>query len=476
MRRGAFRSACALALVASALGCAWLRPKPAWEAPPPPIAEGPVVPADRLHRATLDNGVAVLVLEDHALPRLDIGVVTRRGAGVESLEQAGISDLTLDVMKRGAGDRDALALARAIDEMGASLSASTSWDTASVGIGGLSEDADALFAILADVVRRPRFDPGEVARARSETLASLEREKSDPHTLAARAFARTLYAGHRYGIASEGSPQTVAKLDAAALREWHARLFNPAQSIVYVVGDIRTEDALARVRAQFGDWPAHEGLGTGTAPPAAAPNARRIVVIDRPDQQQATLIIGHEGIARRDPTRIAADVMNDVLGGGGFLSRLMTRVRAENGLAYGVGSGFSMRWHPGPFSVSTSTRVAEAGRVVELVLGELEGMRTHPPTEAELRTAKSYSAGSFVLALETSSAIAASLVDIDAHDLPPDSLDTYRTRLAAVTDDDAAAAATRLLHPDRAAIVAVGPAAELRPQLERFGQVEIATP
>lgn len=450
--------------------------KPAWEQPPAPIVEGPVVPQQRLHRTQLENGLAVLVLEDHSLPRLAAGIVTRRGAGSESVAQAGLASLTLDVMKRGAGDRDALALARAVEEMGAGLSASTGWDSASVGVAGLAEDDARLFAVLADVVLRPRFDAGEIARARAETLAGFEQEKDEPHALSGKQLARLLYDGHRYGVAVDGNAATVAKLEARDLRAFHAQLFTPAQSIAYVVGDVTADEALAQLRAHFGAWPAGTGVERDGPPPDPTPPARRVVIVDRPDLGQASLVLGHEGISRRDPERIAADLMNTVLGGGGFLSRLMSKVRADEGLAYGIGSGFSLRWYPGPFMVSTSTRVAEAGRVVELVLGEMERMKTDPPSDDDLRMAKSFSAGRFVLGLETSAAIASSLVDLDVYGLPPDSLDTYRTRLQKVTQQDVAAAATRLLHPDRIAIVAVGPAAVLKPQLERFGPVEVVQP
>lgn len=471
MRRG-------LAIVAALVlsGCASLLPKPEWEAPPPPIATGPVVPAERLHRVVLENGLSVLILEDHSLPRLTLGVVARRGAASEPLAEAGAVGMTLDVMKRGAGSRDALAIALAVEQMGASLSAGAGWDSSSVGIGGLAADADALFEILADVVRRPRFEAGEVARARAEQLAAFEREKADPNALAGRAFQNALYDGHRFGTSADGTPATVAKMDAALLRRWHAGLFTPAQSIVYVVGDLGRDEALARVRAAFGDWPAGPGLALGDAPPATTPPSRRVVLVDRPEQQQARLMLGHEGLSRRDPERVPADVMNDILGGGGFLSRLMTKIRAEEGLAYGVGSGFSLRWYPGPYVLSTSTRVSEAGRVVDLLLAEMAGMHDDPPSDADLRQAKSYSAGSFVLGLETSAAIAGALVDLAVYELPDDSLDTYRTRLAAVSRDDVVHQAVERLHPDRLVIVAVGPAEALRPQLERFGPVEVFAP
>jgi zinc protease len=468
-----FAAAAAVAVLAA---CAGLGHQPAWEQPPAPIVEGPVVPAQRLHRAQLENGLAVLVLEDHSLPRLSAGVVTRRGAASEARAQAGLASLTLDVMKRGAGSRDALALARAVEEMGAGLSASAGWDSTSVGVAGLAEDDHRLFDVLADVVLRPRFDAGEVARARAEQLAEFQAEKDEPHALAGKQLARVLYGTHRYGVESDGEPATVAKLEARDLRAFHAQLFTPAQSIAYVVGDVTADEALAQVRDHFGAWRGSGELGYGDPPPDPTPPARRVVIVDRPDLKQASIVIGHEGISRRDPERIAADLMNTVLGGGGFLSRLMSKVRADEGLAYGIGSGFAMRWYPGPYLVSTSTRVAEAGRVVELSLAEMERMKSDPPSADDLRLAKSFSAGRFVLGLETAPAIAASLVDLDVYDLPPDSLDTYRTRVQKVTQDDVAAQARRLLHPDRAAIVAVGPAAALRPQLERFGPVEVVKP
>jgi zinc protease len=274
----------------------------------------------------------------------------------------------------------------------------------------------------------------------------------------------------------DGEPDSVARIDARALRDWHARIFTPAQSIVYVVGDVRREEAIAQVRAQFGDWPTREGVARGAPPPASVPGASRVVIVDRPDLGQAQLLVGHEGISRRNPDRIAADLLNTVLGGGGFLSRLMTKVRADEGLAYGVASGFSLRWDPGPFLISTSTRAAEAGRVVEIILAEMARMQSEPPSDADLRQVRSFSAGRFALGLETSAAIAGALVDLDVYELPADSLDTYRTRLQHVGTGDVEDAAERLLHPERVAIVAVGPAAALRPQLERFGPVEVEKP
>ncbi len=464
----------AVALLAAA--CAWLEPAPAWERPPPPVREGPVVPGERLYRTTLPNGLQVLVLEDRRLPRLRLGLVVPRGAGVEERERAGLASLTADLMERGAGERDALALARAVDDLGADLAVSAGWDSTRVLLSGLSEDRDALLGLLVDVVRRPRFEAPEAERARSERLAALERAKDDPGTLAGWAFLRALYPDHRYGLPLEGTSETVAGLDAPAVRAFHAQAFGARDAILFAVGDVGRAEIEAFARAALGDWPSGDLSRLTPEPPAPAPPERRVVIVDRPDLNQAQIVIGHEGMARSDPERVAAGLMNDVLGGSGFLSRLMVRVRSGEGLTYAVGSGFSLRRQPGPFTVGTFTRVPETRKVVDLVLAELVRMQQEPPSPAELETAKSYAAGSFALELETAAAIAGSLVDLEVYGLPPDALDTYRSRVRAVGPDDVARAARTRLHPQRAAIVVVGPAQALRPQLADLGPVQVVQP
>ena len=155
----------------------------------------------------------------------------------------------------------------------------------------------------------------------------------------------------------------------------------------------------------------------------------------------------------------------------------MKRVRSDEGLTYGVGSGFSMRRRPGPFSVSTFTRVEKTREVVDLLLAELEAIRdTRPVSEEELVKFISYNVGGFGLSLETSQAVLSSLVDLSVHGLPPDSLDTYRSRVRAVTLAEVQEAARRRLHPERAAIIVLGPADRIGPQLEGLGPIEIWQP
>jgi zinc protease len=206
------------------------------------------------------------------------------------------------------------------------------------------------------------------------------------------------------------------------------------------------------------------------------PARRRVVVVDRPDLGQAQIGVGHEGVARSDPRRLEVQLLNSALGAGGFSSRLMARIRAEEGLTYGVHSQFVQRHRAGPFGVFTFTRVPKVGEVVSAILEELERVRREPPSEQELARVASQRAGQFALALETSAEVAAALVELDVYGLPRDSLDTYRGRVRAVTVEQTSAVARELIDPARASIVAVGPAAELRPQLEALGPVEVVKP
>jgi zinc protease len=326
------------------------------------------------------------------------------------------------------------------------------------------------------VVLRPGFDAGEADRTRGEILASIEQARDDPGSLVSRNLASVLYPGTRVGLPRGGTAETVANLGSEQARVFHERVFVPNNAIFFAAGDVDADDLLERVGAGFGSWMAGAEIEPG--PPFAdpAPPQPTLVVVDRPDLAQAHITLAHEGIARTDPRRVEASLLNSVVGGSGFSSRLMRRVRSEAGLTYGVSSGFTMRRGGGIFSISTSTRVPEARRVIDLILAEIELARSEPPTERELEGAKALAIGGFSLALETSDAVVGALVDLDLYGLPTDSLDTYRPRVRATTTAGAAELARALLHPERFAVVVVGPAAALTSQLEGLGPIEIRQP
>jgi len=466
-----------VSLVFFAMACGLAGPRPAWEESPPPPAENAIVSSDDLFRATLPNGLELILLEDDRLPRITLGITLRRGTGSVDPSLAGVAQLAAEVMQRGAGERDALALAKVVEDAGASLSISAGWDTTSISLSGLSEDRALLFEILQDVALRPRFDENEFAKARAEQEAGIVAAQDDPATLIRWHALRALFDGHRYGLPHSGSAETLARIDVDQARAYWEDRFVPGNTIFWAVGDFDSEELVPGVERVFGglsDVP----VITATPPtPARTPGARRIIVVDKPELLQARIIVAHEGIERTEPTRIAVDLMNDALGGSGFSSRLMKKIRSDEGLTYGVGSGFSLRSQPGPFSVSTFTRVPKVRQVVDLILEEMEAIRTDRPVTAdELEKFISYNIGRFGLSLETSNAVLSSLVDLDVHALPNDSLDTFRGRVRAVSLDDVTLAAETRLHPDRAAIIVLGPAEALVPDLEDLGEIEVRQP
>lgn len=456
------------------LGC--VGPRPAWELPAPPVREAPIVPAGALVRQTLPNGLRILLLEDHTRPMVSFGLAVRRGMAVEASGKEGVAVLCGEVMQRGAGQRDALQMARAVDEMGATFGIDVSWDSIRISASGLARDADALLQIVSDVTLRPHFDERETERARGEQLAELAGGLDNPRTLLGWQLGRTLYSGHRYGIPGAGRPETVRRLAAADVRGFYRRIFRANNAIFHATGDFDSRVLLEQVERALGAWLPGSLPEPVAAPPRTVPEARKIVVVDRPDMVQVQIAVAHEGLRRIDPRRVAASLLNNVLGGSGFSSRLTVRIRSDAGLTYGIRSGFSLRRRPGRFGIYTFTRADQVRPVLDLLLEEVRAIRDdRPPSEDELRNAKAFSVGHFALGLETSEAVMGSLVNLDIYGLPEDSLDSYRRRVRQVTRAEIAELARELLHPERAAIVVVGPAAALVPELASLGPVEVVT-
>jgi len=465
-----------LAFFASALALACASPPPAWELPAPPARETPIVAEGALVEKRLPNGLHVMLLPDRSRPMISLGLTSKRGAAIDPQGQEGLASLMGDVMQRGAGDRDALAIARDVEALGAQLAVSVGWDSSEVSAGGLSRDTDALLSFVADVALRPRLEEAEVDRAREEQLAALESAQDNPRTILGWQLQRTLYPTHRYGVPSSGVPDSVRGLSGEDVRDMHVRIFQPNNSIFEAVGDFDPEALMEKIEQAFGTWRPGPVPKPVAAPPRTTPEARKIVVVDRPEMGQVQIAVAHEGLMRSDPRRIPSSLLNLVLGGSGFSSRLTVRLRSNEGLTYSVRSGFVLRRRPGRFGVATFTRVEQARPAIDSLLEEVEAIRSERPvTEEELRNAKSLSVGRFALGLETSSAVLGSLVNLAIYDLPEDSLDTYRARVNAVTLEEVHEMARELLHPDRAAIVLVGSAEQLLPTLDGLGEVEVVT-
>lgn len=428
-------------------------------------------------RATLPNGLRVVVAEYHELPLVDIAVFVGAGAAQDPSGKAGLAALTASALRRGVGRLSAEDLAKAIESLGGTISSAAGTDATVVTAEFLSGDFAAGLDLLRQVLREPEFARDEVRRARDEQLAGLVAALEEPSAIAEKCFAPWLYGRHPYGRSVDGSRASVEDLDRGDVRDFYERWYRPNNTILVIVGDVRTEDALARVRTAFGDWKPRPDAVPDRAGPPAGVTSRRVLLVDKPDATQTQIRVGAMGLARKDPDLLPSQVANTILGGG-FTSRLIEELRVKRSLTYGASSLFVPRLVGGDFRLQTFTKTPTTLETLKLALAVEGDFRRQGLDPKLVAKAKTYMAGQFPLRLETPEALAARLAEIEFHGLPKDELATYRSRVAAVTPADASrAAATYMPTPDAVAIVVVGKAAEIQAPLEaEFGKVRVVKP
>ena len=435
-----------------------------------PPAPGPLRPFHFPHvqRRTLDNGLQVLVAENHAFPVATLDLVFPSGGLVEPEERAGLASLTAGLLESGAGERDATQIAEAVDELGLALETGVSWDTSLAGFTALTSRLEAGMRILADLAMRPAFPQHEVERIRDERLAALVQRRGDPSSLADELASLFSFPdAHPFGRRLAGSQATLPTLTREEVAAFHAAHYLPGGAWLCAAGDVTLDGVSALAERFFAGW-------SGTAPAPREPQTpvrfdeTAIILADRPGSVQSEVRVGHVGIPRTADDYFAVTVMNAVLGGL-FSSRLNLNLREKLGYTYGVSSAFGMRRLPGTFTVSGAIQVEGTTHSVSEILREMRQMQDERVSDAELADARSYLAGTFPLALQTTDGLAGKVTSLAVYGLPDDYYDTYRDRLMSVNADEVREAARSRLMPGRAAVVVVGDAKQLQGGLEELG-------
>lgn len=435
-----------------------------------PPAPGPLRPFHfpPVQRATLANGLQVLVAESHAFPLATMDLVLPAGGLSETEERAGVSALTSGLLESGAGERDAAGIAERVDELGLVLESGISWDTTLVGFTGLRARADEAMEVMADLVMRPTFPEGEVERIRNERLAGLAQRRADPGSLADELVSHFIYPeDHPFARRLGGPAETLAALARPDVAAFHEAHFRPGGAWLCAGGDLTLDEVVGLAERHLGGW-------AGTVPPPRSPETHNrlsettIILADRPGAVQSEVRVGHVGVPRTTEDFFALNVLNAMLGGT-FSSRLNLNLRERLGYTYGVSSSFGMRRLPGTCHVGAAVQVEGTAHSVSEILREMRGMQQDLVGEDEIDNARSYLAGIFPLGMQTTDGVAGKLSTIAANGLPDDYFATYRDRLLAVTREEVLQAAQRRLMPDRAAVVIVGDAARLREPLDALG-------
>lgn len=422
---------------------------------PPAHGAGPVV-----ERSTLGNGIRLVLSQQHSVPIVAINCIIDGGARVDPPGKAGLANLTGSLLSEGTKGRTSEEISRLIDSLGGSFDTGTSSDWVLASAAVLSRDFATGVDLVARSLREPTFPPEEVERRKKETLGELEADEDEPGVVAQRAFRKALFGTAAYGSPVDGTPESVKSLTRDDVVAYHRDEIQPSRTICAIVGDVSTAEMKSTVERLLGDW---QGSGKSLDAKAATAPPARSVVVDRP-VTQASVVLGQIGVARSNPDYFPILLMNWVLGGGGFNSRLMQSIRTKSGLAYSVASAFESSKLPGAFQVALQTKVESAAQAIEMVRAEIKKLHDQGATEAELVAAKDYLTGNFPLRLDSTGKLAGFLGQVEYFGLGDDYIERYAERVRAVSLDDVKRAAAKYLQPDALVQVVVGPATKLAEQ------------
>jgi len=423
---------------------------------PPTLGAAHTLTLPPVIKRTLSNGLPVWIVEQHEVPVASVALVVKSGAAWDPAGKFGLASLTAAMLDEGAGSRDALALADAIDFLGASISTGAGFDSSSVSLYSPVSRLGAALDLMADVAIRPSFPANELERLRAERLTSLLQIRDNPPAIGSAAFPRLIYGEtNRYGTGLAGTPASVTGLTAADLRAFHAAHYTPRNAHLIIVGDVQPDSVMASLEKSFGSWKAgSESMMAAMPPPEPTRQPRTVYLIDKPGAAQSIIRIGWVGAPRGTDDYYAIQVLNTVLGGS-FTSRLNTNLRETHGYAYGASSGFDMRLDAGPFVAGANVQTDKTSESVTEFFNELSGIGRTIPAD-ELDKAKNYLALSFPQDFETTQDIAAKLTEQVVYGLPDGWFDGYMAKIQAVTAADVARVARKYITPDSFAVVIVG--------------------
>jgi predicted Zn-dependent peptidase len=441
---------------------------------PPELGPAPSLKIPPITKRALSNGLPVWIVEMHEVPVVDVTMIVKSGASSDPTDKYGVASFTAAMLDEGAGTRDALAIADAIEFLGATLTTSSAFDASSVHLHSLASKLDAALPIFTDVVRRPTFPQAEMERLRTERLTTLLQYRDNPQQLAASAFVRILYGPqHRYGTGTIGTETTNKAMTAADLRQFYAAHYRPQNAHLLVVGDVTAAAILPKLERAFGTWTATGEVARPVLPSVPAPTTRRIFLIDKPGAAQSQIRMGTIGVARSTPDYHTIDVLNTLLGGS-FTSRLNMNLREEHGYTYGAGSAFDMRQVPGPFFAAAGVQTDKTVESLTEFFKEIDGIR-EPVPDDELARAKNLEALSFPGTFETTSDMASQLAALIVYKLPDTFFDEYVPKIQAVTAADVQRVATQRLNSQTFVVVVAGDLAKIEQPIRsaNFGAVTI---
>jgi zinc protease len=400
--------------------------------------------ATKIEKVTSPAGIEIWLVRDATVPLIALNFAFRGGSSQDPADKSGTANLVMDTLDEGAGALDSTAYHDRLERKAIELSFQVSRDYVRGSLRTLKDNQSDAFELLRLALNEPHFNAPDVDRVRAQTISRLERESVSPNSIASRNWWETAFPNHPYGRLSTGTLESVPKITPDDLKAFRQRNFARDNLKVAIVGDIDAAGAGRLIDAAFASLPAKANLRL--VPNASMQGLGRQQVIDL-DVPQAVVTFGGPGVKRDDPDFMAAYVVNHILGGGSFSSRLYREVREKRGLAYGVSASLVWLEHAAVLVGGTATRADATGQAIDVIKDQFRLMAESGPTEQEVKDAKTFLVGSYALALDTSTKIASQLVNIQLDDLGIDYVDKRSAMIDAVTLADTKRVAKRLLDP-----------------------------
>ncbi|MCV2879190.1 insulinase family protein [Sedimentimonas flavescens] len=405
-----------------------------------------------IQQVTSPGGLKAWLVEAHDIPFTALEIRFRGGASLDAPEKRGAITLMAATLEEGAGQMDAQAFAEATESLAAQFSFDVDDDTLKVSARMLTENRDKAVDLLREALTNPRFDQVAVDRVRGQVLSIIASDEEDPNAIAGRTFRQLAYGGHPYGSSLNGTAESVKALSREDIFDAKARVMARDRLVISAVGDITPAELGVLLDHLLGDLPE---TGAPMPPRAELGLAGGVSVVDY-DTPQSVVIFGQQGLAMDDPDFFAAYVINQILGEGGFASRLMEEVREKRGLTYGIYTYLAPKdlaetWQ-GSFA-SANGKVAEA---IAVTRAEWARMATGEVTDQELNDAKTYLTGAYPLRFDGNGQIAGILAGMQLNHMPIDYVNTRNAKVEAVTKEDIKRVAQRLLNADALRFVVVG--------------------
>ncbi len=443
---------------------------------PDPAPESGFTPPE-IQRAALDNGLEILLVEDHSLPLVQANIVLKSGWAADPTDRPGAGALTAELLDEGTKSRNALQIADEAKRLGAVFRTSSNADGSFIRLNVLKDQLNGGLGLMADVLLNPTFPEDELERQRKIYLGRIQQEARQPFPSAFKAYLRHLYGpDHPYGqpYTGSGTEESINAITRDDLVAYYRANYHPNNAAIVIAGDITLAEAKEKLSKAFKEWRPGE-VAAGEVPAPEPLESTRIAIVDKPGAPQSVIVLGHLGVRRSDPDHDAIEVVNTALGGNA-IARLFMNLREDKGYTYGAYSFFQNRREVGAFIAYAQVQTEVTKESVREFIKEFKDiLGPRPITAEELTSSKDALIKSFPRRFQTFNGIAGQLGNIVTFSLPDDEWKTYTGKIAAIDGATATKAAKDHLQPDKMLIVIVDDYEKIEPGLKELnlGEIEL---